>query len=136
MPGLVLKLGPNERVLINGVVMENGGRRTRLTILSDDAKILRLRDAIHPDEVDTPVKRVCYVAQLAVAGETAEDEASRQVQDGVRQLLDVFCDADSVAKLKTAAAHAAEMKFYPCMKILRDLLDMEKRLLSAPDPMT
>ena len=27
MTGLVLKLGPRERVMINGVVMENGDRR-------------------------------------------------------------------------------------------------------------
>ena len=30
MTGLVLKLGPKERVLINGAVIENGDRRSRL----------------------------------------------------------------------------------------------------------
>ena len=29
MTGLVLKLAPHERVLINGAVIENGDRRTR-----------------------------------------------------------------------------------------------------------
>jgi flagellar biosynthesis repressor protein FlbT len=71
---LVLKLGPRERVIINGVVMENGDRRTRLQIITPDAKVLRLRDAIHPDEVTTPVRRVCYVAQLVLAGEADPEE--------------------------------------------------------------
>jgi len=66
MSGLVLKLGPKERVLINGAVIENGDRRTRITIVSPNANILRLRDALHPDDVTTPVRRVCYIAQLVL----------------------------------------------------------------------
>ncbi len=62
MTGLVLKLGPHERVMINGVVMENGDRRARLNILTPEANVLRLRDAIHPSEANTPVRRVVYVA--------------------------------------------------------------------------
>ena len=50
MSGLVLKLGPKERVLINGAVIENGDRRSRLSIVTPGANILRLRDAIHPEE--------------------------------------------------------------------------------------
>ena len=57
MSGLVLKLGPKERVLVNGAVIENGDRRSRLSILTPNANILRLRDAIRPDEVTTPVRR-------------------------------------------------------------------------------
>jgi flagellar protein FlbT len=59
MSGLVLKLGPRERVLINGAVIENGDKRSRLSIMTPNANILRLRDAIHPGEVTTPVRRFC-----------------------------------------------------------------------------
>ena len=58
MAGLVLKLGPKERVLLNGAVIENGDKRCKFSIVSPDAKILRLKDALHPDEVKTPVARV------------------------------------------------------------------------------
>ena len=64
MSGLVLKLNPKERVLVNGAVIENGDRRSRLSILTPNANILRLRDAIRPDEVTTPVRRVCYICLL------------------------------------------------------------------------
>lgn len=56
MSGLVLKLGPKERVLVNGAVIENGDRRTRLSIVTPNANILRLRDAIHPEQANTPVR--------------------------------------------------------------------------------
>ena len=44
MSGLVLKLGPRERIMINGVVMENGDRRARLNIVTPDVlqKVLHL----------------------------------------------------------------------------------------------
>ena len=70
MSGLVLKLGPKERVLINGAVVENGERRSRLVVHTPNANILRLRDAIHPDEATTPVRRVCYNAQLILSGDS------------------------------------------------------------------
>ena len=74
MTGLVLKLGPRERIMINGVVMENGDRRARLNVITRDARVLRLRDAIHPDEVNTPVTRVLYIAQMVLAGEADPED--------------------------------------------------------------
>lgn len=48
MSGLILKLSPKERVLINGAVIENGDRRSRLAIMTPDANILRLRVPFTP----------------------------------------------------------------------------------------
>ena len=84
MSGLVLKLGPRERIMVNGVVLENGDRRARINILTPDAHVLRLRDAIHPTEATTPVRRVCYIAQLALAGEADPEEARRQILRAAR----------------------------------------------------
>jgi flagellar biosynthesis repressor protein FlbT len=128
---LVLKLGPRERVMINGVVMENGDRRTRLQILTADAKVLRLRDAIHPDEATTPVRRVCYVAQLVLAGEADAEEGRRQLLRGIEQLSQVFRDDDSRARLGEATACVAAGRIYHAMRALRLLLPREARLLAA-----
>ena len=81
MSGLVLKLSPKERVLINGAVIENGDRRSRLSIVTPGANILRLRDAIHPEDVTTPVKRVCYVAQLVLSGDALR--VSARMRSGI-----------------------------------------------------
>ena len=90
MSGLVLKLGPHERVLINGAVIENGDKRSRLAIMTPNAKILRLRDAIHPEEVNTPVRRVCYIAQLVLTGDA--DPADRTDPQLRRVLGDAVVD--------------------------------------------
>jgi flagellar protein FlbT len=131
MTGLVLKLGPRERVMINGVVMENGDRRTRLNIVTPDANVLRLRDAIHPHEVNTPVRRVCYIAQMVLAGEAEPEEARRQLMRGIEQLSQVFLDPDSREHLTAATAAVVEGRFYQAMRALRNLLPREARLLRA-----
>jgi flagellar protein FlbT len=131
MTGLVLKLGPRERVMINGVVMENGDRRTRLNIVTPDANVLRLRDAIHPHEVNTPVRRVCYIAQMVLAGEADPEEGRRQLMRGIEQLSQVFLDADSREHLTAATAAVAEGRFYQAMRALRNLLPREERLMRA-----
>ncbi|PWR01424.1 flagellar biosynthesis repressor FlbT [Meridianimarinicoccus roseus] len=131
MTGLVLKLGPGERILINGAVIENGDRRSRLNIVSPNAHILRLRDAIHPDEVTSPVRRVCYLAQLVLSGDADPDEARRQLLVGIEQLSQVFTDRDSRLLLADATTAVAGSQFYPALKSLRALMPREDRLLAA-----
>ena len=131
MTGLVLKLGPHERVLINGAVVENGDKRSRLAIMTPNANILRLRDAIHPEEVNTPVRRVCYIAQLVLSGDAEIDVARRQLLRGIEQLSQVLGDADSRSLLTQATAAVLEDQHYQALKALRALLPREERLLAA-----
>lgn len=131
MSGLVLKLGPSERVLINGAVVENGERRSRLTIMTPNANILRLRDAIHPDEVNTPVRRVCYIAQLVLSGDVTPEDAKLQLLRGIEQLSQVLMDHDSRKLLTRATETVLEKEFYQTLKSLRGLLPREERLMAA-----
>jgi len=131
MSGLVLKLGPKERVLVNGAVIENGDRRSRLSILTPNANILRLRDAIRPDEVNTPVRRVCYIAQLILSGDAKEDEARFQLLRGIEQLSQVLTDVDSRQQLSEATEAFLEGEYYRGLKRLRCLLPREERLLAT-----
>ena len=131
MSGLVLKLGPHERVLINGAVIENGDKRSRLAIMTPQANILRLRDAIHPEEVNTPVRRVCYIAQLVLSGDANPADARMQLLRGIEQLSQVLTDHDSRALLTQATAAVLEDQHYKVLKALRGLLPREERLMAA-----
>lgn len=131
MSGLVLKLGPKERVLINGAVIENGERRSRLSIMTPNANILRLRDAIHPEQADTPVRRVCYIAQLVLSGDADAEEARLQLLRGIEQLSQVLTDHDSQTRLAQATQAVLNVQHYQALKALRGLLPREERLLAA-----
>jgi len=129
MGGLILKLRAHEQVLVNGVVMQNGDRNARLIVKTPDAKILRLRDAIHPDEVDTPVKRVCYIAQLVVAGEADRDQGRAQLLSGIAQLRDALKGLSVSHHLTEAEAAVEQGNFYSAMRSLRRILPTESVLL-------
>jgi len=131
MSGLVLKLGPHERVLINGAVIENGDRRSKLAIMTPNANILRLRDAIHPEEATTPVRRVCYVAQLVLSGDADADDTRQQLLRGIEQLSQVLTDPDSRTLLGQASQAVMADQHYQVLKCLRGLLPREERLLAA-----
>lgn len=130
MPGLILKLRAHEQIMVNGVVMQNGDRNARLIIKTPNAKILRLRDAIHPDDADTPVKRICYIAQLAVAGETDSADATAQLSDGISQLSAALEGISGAEHLAEAADMLGAENFYGVLRALRRLLPLEERLLA------
>lgn len=131
MSGLVLKLAPKERVLINGAVIENGDRRTRVAILTPNANILRLKDALHPEDAKTPVRRVCYIAQLVLSGDVSAEDARPQLLSGIEQLSQVLIDADSRKSLEDATDSVVSERYYQALKSLRLLIPREDRLLAA-----
>ncbi len=131
MTGLVIRLAPHERVLLNGAVIENGDRRTSLSIKTPHANVLRLRDAIHPDQANTPVKRTCYLAQLVLAGDSTPEEIRAPLLRAIEQLSQVFSDHDSRALLGKATEHVLEDDHYQGLKCLKALLPREARLFAA-----
>ncbi|MCC1481297.1 flagellar biosynthesis repressor FlbT [Roseibaca sp. Y0-43] len=131
MTGLVIRLAPRERVLLNGAIIENGDKRTSLSIKTPNANVLRLRDAIHPDDAKTPVKRTCYLAQLILSGDGAPEELQKPLLRAIEQLSQVFLDIDSSRHLNDATNAALAGEYYQTLKALRNLLPREARLLAA-----
>jgi flagellar protein FlbT len=131
MSGLIIKLSPKERILINGAVIENGDRRSRMTIMTPDANILRLRDAIHPEDAKTPVRRVCYAVQLVLTGDTSAEDARLPLLRNIEELSQIFVDLDSRRHLDIASNALVTGDHYFCLKALRTLLPREDRLLAT-----
>jgi len=131
MSGLVLKLSPKERLLINGAVLENGPRRSRLSVVTPNANILRLKDALHPEDTKTPVRRVCYIAQLVLSGDITRQQALPQLTLGISQLKQVLPSGRCFEALNTAHEAAQSGQFYQCLKALRQLISVEDTLLAS-----
>ena len=133
MGGLVLKLGPAERILINGAVIENGSRRSRLNILTPDANILRLRDAIHPRDATTPVRRLCYAAQLVLSGDRRIEDVTDELLEGIEQLSLALRDPVSHDALSSARRAVDTGQAYQALKSLRSLIETETVILSLAE---
>jgi len=131
MSGLVLKLSAGERVLINGALVENGTRRSSLAVLTPRCHVLRMREALTPEEVRTPVRVVYFLAQQIVTGEVTLDEVRYRLARGLSQLGDVFRDAESRADLDRAARALDDGEAYTVLKALRPVMRREEALMAV-----
>ncbi len=129
MTGLVIKLKPNEKVLVNGVILQNGDRAARLRVRSTDVSILRARDAIQKEDANTPLKRVYYVAQLALANEADAHQAAGEILQGLAPLKSVF-PGEAGQDILRAIEAARDQKFYVVMRAVKRHFDFERALLN------
>ena len=122
MTGLVLRLRPFEKLLVNGAVLQNGSRATRIRVRSANASVLRLRDAMPPGASLTMAERIYYVAQLAVAGGADAD----QVREELLQLIDAAAPMaqSDTHRLQFSRARAAAEKgrAYSVMRAVRPMI--------------
>ena len=116
MAGLILKLRPHEQLMINGVMVENGDRKTKIRVCTEGANILRMRDALRPEDATTPLKRAYYAAQMAVAGELTASQAEILIE----QALADYGGVGSDTLRDEVIAFAAGGEFYKAMRLIRD----------------
>lgn len=136
MTGLVIKLKPNEKVLVNGVILQNGDRAASIRVRSNDVSILRARDAIQKDEANTPLKRIYYIAQLAMAGEAEAETAAKEILQGIEPLKSIFAGEEALIELSRAADAANDRKFFVVMRAAKKLFPLEEALLHRAAPPT
>jgi flagellar protein FlbT len=128
MSGLVLKIAPGEKFIVNGALLENGDKPTRIRVLEANTRILRLQDALHPDDVDTPVKQVYYAIQLLITGDVDVAETVPAIDAQCCELLDVFrtIGPDLIPTLREMLQRG---NYYSALCHLRQILLIEAELM-------
>lgn len=129
MSGLVLTLAPGESFIVNGAVLENGDRPSRIRVKDYDARILRCSDAIKPEDVDTPVKQVYFAIQLLITGDLNADKAMPAILKECEALEDVFSTIkpDVIPKLREMLSRE---NYYSALNHLKQILALETTLLA------
>ncbi|EPX78020.1 flagellar biosynthesis repressor FlbT [Salipiger mucosus] len=62
---LKLTLNQGERLVVNGCVMMNHGKRASITI-ENQADVLRGNELMEPADATTPLRKICYDVQTAL----------------------------------------------------------------------
>ena len=124
---LKLTLKPNERVILGGAVVRNGGNRVDL-LIENEVPILRESDILSPSAVRTPCERVVLALQLVYV----DPEHSSDHLATYRSLVsDVIAAAPSLGSLAcTVEAEVAADRYYQAIKHARALLERERELMS------
>lgn len=129
MAGLVLKLKAGERVIINGAVLESVDRPLRLRVLTPGTDILRLRDAIDPEDVKTPVGRLAHLLQMLVAGLVPQEDGSAEAYRRFDELKCAFTDPEDIQLLELASEDLEAGRPYPALRRMQSLLPKEAAIL-------
>ncbi|WP_371156210.1 flagellar biosynthesis repressor FlbT [Jannaschia sp. 2305UL9-9] len=130
----MLKFPAGDRIVLNGAVIENVGRGARLRVLTPNTQLLRLRDAINPEEVTTPVGRLCHSVQLMLVGECEVDSVLGETLSALVPLRAAFMDAADKDRIDEITAHLEERQFYQALRDLGRLRQREAALLSQHLP--
>jgi len=129
MSGLLLTLAPGETFIVNGALLENGDRPSRIRIKDNDARVLRCSDAIRPEEANTPVKQVYYAIQLLITGDLDIEKTVPAILSECDKLEDIFQPLNPTL-IPTLRKMLERGNFYSCLCHLCQVIVLEQQLIS------
>ena len=125
---LKVSLKPNEKVIVNGAVLQNGEHAATLVVLNE-AALLRDKDILTEENSNTPARRIYYTLQCAYL-----------FPDNRKPYLDLFYQY--LTEFEVAVPSSAELvgkvrsevdggRYYQGLRKSRRLIDHEKEILNA-----
>ena len=130
MSGLMISLRPNEKFLVNGALLSNGPKRGQICVEGENVNILRLCDALHPNDVNSPVSRLYFRVQTVLSGDSSLEESDRRVREEFASLIHVF-ENTALLKTLTIGLEAWNLgRIYSTLCRLKPLLAVESEMLA------
>ena len=119
MTTLILTYAPGDRMLINGTSIQfcTKGKLA----LTSHARFLLGKQIMHAEDAYTPLRKLYLALQEAYVGPDADHEHA------VDAAVGLYCEIGLIGgdRLAQAMVLAHEGKFYPALKIVRDLIREE-----------
>jgi flagellar protein FlbT len=126
---LKLSLKPGEKFVLNGAVVQNGDRRGVL-LLQNKASVLREKDIMQQEDVNTPARHVYFPVMMMYLDEPG---AMRYHDEFVRRLtefMSVISNPAILAECVNISKHVLEREYYKALMICRKLIDYENERLA------
>lgn len=125
---LNIKLKPNEIVIINGCIIENGPRKSTLKI-KNFANVVRESDLITRGQATTPLSAIYYAIQSVLTNPSIVEKSVVEIQRTLAQLHTLLPDDESKDRIMEAANHVSAFNFYKALRVIRPLMENEAELL-------
>lgn len=122
---LKLSLKPGETFVVNGAVVRNGDRRGVL-LLETQARVLREKDILRPDEADTPAARAYFaIMQMYLLGEV-DGPVHAQAAEALAALLAGSEEDDVREAVLEISADVASANLYRALSRCRKLMASQR----------
>ncbi|NOZ43220.1 MAG: flagellar biosynthesis repressor FlbT [Alphaproteobacteria bacterium] len=130
---LKISLKPGEKIVVNGAVMVNGDRRSTL-ILQNKASLLREKDILLAENVDTPVKHVYFPIMLMYMDINGFDKYYEQYVLRMTELLGVVEDPAARTLCVAISKDVMDGEFYKALLKCKKMFEYENvRLNYVPE---
>ncbi|MGR3322011.1 MAG: flagellar biosynthesis repressor FlbT [Pseudooceanicola sp.] len=131
---LNLTLKPFERIVVNGCMMRNGGRKTTMRI-ETRADIIRETDLLKDDAAATPVNSAYFLIQSALIYPEQREKLAKCAQKQLAALATAF-SAAHVGHVFEAANYVSRGEYFAALRELRPLMKREAEVLGQAMPAT
>jgi flagellar protein FlbT len=125
---LAINLKPGERLIVNGVVIQNSGVAAKL-LVHNEAAVLREKDIIAEADANTPASRIYFAIQCRYLFPGKE---ALYLPLFYRFIEEFESAAPSTAELTRAIRdHMERGQFYQALKSAKHLISKEQEILNG-----
>ncbi|WP_296169933.1 flagellar biosynthesis repressor FlbT [uncultured Brevundimonas sp.] len=124
---LKLSLKPGEKFVLNGAVVQNGDRRGVL-ILQNKASVLREKDIMQLEDVNTPARRVYFPVMMMYLDETSAPKVYDEFVLRLTEFMGATRNPEIQAECVAASRHVMAKEYYKALMSARKLVDYEEGL--------
>jgi flagellar biosynthesis repressor protein FlbT len=124
---LTINLKPHERLIVNGVVIENSGPAAKI-LVHNNAALLREKDIVTEEQANTPARRIYFTIQCQYLFPAKGDVFLPIIE----KFLGEFAQAapstvDLIAEIRGQVHHG---QFYRALKSAKQLIVREQEILN------
>lgn len=127
--GMRVTLRPEERIIINGAVVRNGGR-TATIVIDGEAQVLREQMVMHPDTAaQSPSRQAYYLCMLAYIEPAKENEHKQAFVAWMAEMMDAFQSPQVKLVCVDALLAIGRREYFRGLQLLRQVIEYEDRIL-------
>ncbi len=125
---LTINLKPGEKLIVNGVVLQNAHHAAKL-VVHNEAALLREKDIITEEAANTPARRIYFTVQCLYLF-PAKSELYLPI---IHRFLGEFSEAapSTLPLLRKIEQELAADHLYPALKTAKQLIAKEQEILNG-----
>jgi flagellar biosynthesis repressor protein FlbT len=124
---LKITLKPGERMIIGGAVITNANSTSCDLVIENKTSILRQKDILSEEKVNSPCRRIYYAIQLMYIDEHNLAAYHKVYWDLIRDL--VRAAPSTLVLIDSISEHILHRRYYQALKLTKRLIDYEQEAI-------
>jgi flagellar protein FlbT len=125
---LTINLKPRERLIVNGVVIENSGPAAKI-LVHNNAALLREKDIVTEEQATTPARRIYYALQCQYLFPGKSDVFLPIIDKFLREFAEAA--PSTTALITEIYQQVSDGQFYRALKSAKQLMTREQEIVNG-----